>query len=74
MRNFKTRIFMNARLAQTVLNELAKVSAAGAAAPVKQLEYCLHLIERQRCWCGRGWMRGGRRQGSALCEVCWNGE
>lgn len=65
---------MNPRLAQTVLNEVAKLAQAGAAQPVKQLEYIFHTIDRQRCFCGRGWQRGGRRQGSALCEQCWNGD
>ncbi len=65
---------MNAELAQTVLNRIANLSQAGAAAPVEQLQTIYELIEEQRCFCGGGWKRGGKRQGSELCETCWQAD
>ena len=38
---------------------------------VADLEYILTLINRNRCSCGRGWQRGGNRQGAYLCQQCW---
>lgn len=54
-----------------VLLQKVRAAVASGSTPIRVLERVRQLIETKRCFCGRGWMRGGNRQGSALCKRCY---
>jgi hypothetical protein len=53
------------------IQDLAEQGDDGEDA-VAALNEIRERIEEHRCFCGRDWVRGGRRQGSSLCEECFH--
>ena len=66
---------MNSKVAQQILERVERIlTDASVRNPKTRLNKVHHVLAEQRCNCGRGWLRGGERQGAMLCERCYSEE
>lgn len=71
--NLKTA--MNLKSVNHALALLHNCSAWSERDALARLNRCREIIMRNLCFaCRGGWKRGGKRQGSELCEKCYSGE
>jgi hypothetical protein len=68
---------MNPNDALSLMNEIKNIAnrpPANRAALEIALNDIAYAISKKKCFsCRIGWRRGGRRQGSALCQKCFEG-
>ena len=62
---------MDAKKTKRILRRIINATSTGLTAEVR-LDNVRHVIADELCFCGRDWKRGGRRQGSALCQQCFD--